>query len=188
MRTIVKNILVTGGMLMGLHTAAQAGPLLVVSNGILMGAQGVEYDGHHYNVSFSDIRPTNTTMAFSSFNQSWGASEALYNVFQDVYDTNPARTNGCSNSLSCLVVTGYSINFLGVTGVGYTNTASSYIDPVIPFLVVGNAANQSGVTYAHWSIQPERQVVPEPSTLLLSGLGLAALAVRRKRLAGKTVA
>lgn len=184
MRTILKNIFITGGLLLGLQTAAQAGPLLVVSNGILMGAQGVEYDGHQYNVSFSDSRPTTGNMAFSSFTQSWGAAESLYNVFQGVYDTNPARTNGCSNSISCLVVTAYDVSWLGVTGVGYTNTISSYIDPVVPFLVVGNAANQSGVTYAHWSRQPERQVVPEPSTLLLSGLGLAALAVHRKRRAG----
>lgn len=185
MRNIFRNILLAGGLLLGMQTAAHAGPILVVTNGILMGAQGVQFDGHTYDVSFSDARPTTGNLGFFNFDDSYAAADALDRlVFQGLYDTSPGRTNGCSNPLSCLVVTAYDFSFLGVHGVGFTNTSTRYVDPIIPYIVVGNAANGAGVTYAHWSLQEERQAVPEPSSLLLAGIGVAAMLAPRLRRRG----
>ena len=182
MSTITKKILAAGSMLLGLQGAAQAGPILVVTNGILMGAQGVELNGLQYNVSFSDNRPVSGNMAFDSLAATFEASSALDRlVFQGVYDTNPGLTNGCTNPLLCFVVTAFEVNSLHANGAAFTNTATSYGDLLLPFALIGDAANSTIMTYAHWSVQEEvRQAVPEPSTLLLTGAGLAAFLLRRQ--------
>jgi hypothetical protein len=181
-RPLTKTILITGSFLLGLHATVQASPILLVTNGSLLGAQGVEFDGRRYDVSFSDARPTTGNLVFHDLAAAWGATDALDRlVFQDGYDTLPGRTNGCSNPVKCLVVTAFDVNQVFATGVAFTNTATRYLDPIIPYAVLGNAANSAIVTYAHWVLQEERLAVPEPSTLWLAGAGLAALLGRRKR-------
>lgn len=184
MPSTTRTILAAASLLLGVHAAAQAGPILLVTNGILMGAQGIELGGLQYDVAFSDTRPQAANFLFDTYGESYDATAALrQQVFQGVYDTSPGKTNGCTNLLSCAIVTGYHINWLGgVDGAALTNTPTRYIDPITPYTVLGNlAATLSTVTYAHWSVHEVRQAVPEPSTLLLTGLGLAALALRRKR-------
>lgn len=190
MHTITKKFLAAGSMLLGLQAAAQAGPILVVTNGILTGAQGVELNGRQYDVAFSDVRPVADTLAFDSLSAALEASSALDQlVFGGVYDTNPGRTNGCSNPLLCFVVTAFDVSSAHVTGAAFTNTTSPYIDLLLPYAVIGNAAKYSITTYAHWSVQDAgRQSVPEPSTLLLTGAGLAAFLLRRKARSASTVA
>lgn len=182
MRAITKNILAAGSMLLGLQAAVQASPILLLTNGALTGAEGIEYNGRQYDVTFSDIRPTAGNLAFNTFAGAYGAADALDRlVFQGLYDMFPSVTNGCTSSISCLVVTAYDISWIGVTGTAFSNTATQYLDPIIPYLVVGNAANQAAVTYAHWSVHEVRQAVPEPSTLLLTGGGLGLLMLGRRR-------
>jgi hypothetical protein len=177
-------------MLLGLQGAAQAGPILLVTNGILTGAQGVELEGQQYDVSFSDTRPVAGNLAFDSLSATFEAASALDRlVFQGMYDANPGLTNGCSNPLLCFVVTAFEVNSVFANGAAFTNTASPYADILLPFAVIGDAANSTIMTYAHWSIHEDvRQAVPEPSTLLLTGAGLVAFLLRRKSSSGKAVA
>ena len=186
MRAITNKILVAASMLLGLQAAVQASPILTVINGALMGAEGIDYNGHQYDVTFSDIRPTVGSLAFNTLAGAYGASDALDRlIFQGTYDMSPGTTNGCTSSLKCLVVTAYDIGFVGINGVAFTNTATQYIDPILPYLVLGQSANQPTITYAHWSPHQVRQAVPEPSTLLLTGGGMALMLMRRRR-NGKT--
>lgn len=181
MRTNYNKVLGLGALLLGLQATALASPILVVSNGILTGAQGIEFGGGQYDVTFSDVRPDNDDFMFGNYQQTYAASQALDQfVFQGVYDSTPNLTRGCSSWAACFVVTPYAVNWLAVTGAAFSNTESRILDATLAYSVLGNAANQSSVTYAHWSRQEVRQAVPEPSTLLLAGAGLAALAVRRK--------
>jgi hypothetical protein len=184
-RAIVKKILLQGALLLGVQAAAHASPILLVSNGILLGAQGVEVGGQQYDVQFSDVRPTAGNLLFDSLDDSWAASTALSNlVFQGVYDTSPGLTNGCSSRSSCSIITAFDVGSLSLFGTAFTNTIWR-VDGVTPYLHLGrgNPANSPLGTYANWSLrlpEEEQQAVPEPSSLLLAGAGLAAMLARRK--------
>ncbi|GGY55093.1 PEP-CTERM sorting domain-containing protein [Pseudoduganella albidiflava] len=185
MRTFVKNILLQGALLLGVQAAAQAAPILLVSNGVLMGAEAVEVNGEQYDVLFSDTRPQASNLLFDSFSESYAASDALDRlVFQGVYDMSPALTNGCGNPLTCSIVTAFDVGRILLSGTAFTNTATRYLDVSAIYATTGNSASSSKITYANWSVHnrlpDQQQAIPEPSTLLLAGAGLAALAWRRK--------
>nr|WP_229430052.1 PEP-CTERM sorting domain-containing protein [Pseudoduganella umbonata] len=149
-----------------------------------MGAEGIEIGGRQYDVLFSDARQAESRLVFDSFDDSWAASDALDRlVFQGIYDTSPRRTNGCSNPISCAIVTAFDVGAVSVTGTAFTNTATQYLDLIAPYIGLGNSANSALITYANWSLrlpEEQQQAVPEPSSLLLAGAGLAALLARRR--------
>lgn len=176
-----KTLAAAAALAMTLHTAS-ASPILVVSNNTLMGATGLEVGGRQYDVTFGDARPGAAELQFTDATTAWAAAAVLRSaIFQGAYDVHPNMTNGCSSALTCTVVTAYRVRPFGVEGIGLVNTFAQSIDPLVYSTVPGNSAAVPFVTYARWSVHAAAAAVPEPSTLLLAGLGLGALALGRRR-------
>jgi hypothetical protein len=180
-RTIVQKTLLQGALLLGVQATAHAGPILLVQNGVLMGAEAIDVGGQQYDVLFSDAIPQDENLVFGSYAESFAASNALNRqVFQGIYDLSPQLTNGCRNPVTCFVVTAFDTDGIFVNGAAFANTASRYLDKTISYNMLVGGSRSTLVTYASWSVHQGRQAVPEPSTLLLAGAGLGALFLRRK--------
>ena len=111
-------------------TSAQASPILIVNgSGILTGATGVNVGGTLYDVEFVDgtcvalftgcDQPSDFT--FTTAADADVASQALLDqVLLDTgvgaFDSNPALTFGCSNSIICFVDTPYHVLFSWIFG------------------------------------------------------------------------
>jgi hypothetical protein len=177
--------------LMAPIAAVQALPVLTIdASGHLTGAKGVVVGSNTYNVTF---QPGSCQSLFngcvqSAFDFTTGeqvvdAAAALLNtVFLDSalgnFDTHPELINGCGFASFCFVVMPFEV-----------------LSPT--FVLTGDAQNFAGAgdspgccsgsfssdfytgafTYADWELVP----VAEPTTLALFSLGLAGLALRRRR-------
>jgi len=103
------------GWLIGLSAVFAAPILQVDSNGRLLGALGVEIQGRTYNVSFQDgncgaavaIFVTCPPLGWLGERQrALDASQALLDqVFVGIYDDQPMRVAGCSDTELCMVLT-----------------------------------------------------------------------------------
>ena len=173
---------------------------LNVVGGQLVGASGVDVGGTLYDVEFVDGTCVDLfngcddsgDFMFTDGTSAELASQSLLDqVFLDgpdgTFASNPELTAGCAGEFShCISVTPYSIplsdRFDGYGAVqGWT--AVPLLTTFNPTPWVAGIIVDSGVpdptytwTFARWSATP----VPEPSTALLMGLGLAGLASRRR--------
>lgn len=104
--TIVACTLALGTL--SLNTQAAT---LQISNGILMGANGVTVNGKSYDVRFGDgIFGNNISSVFNTYDSAFAGMNALdLQVFQDSsqgnFDSAPSLTNGCSVSNVCAIHT-----------------------------------------------------------------------------------
>ncbi|HRD94859.1 MAG TPA: hypothetical protein PLA97_00460 [Rubrivivax sp.] len=190
------------GWLIGLSAVFAAPILQVDSNGRLLGALGVEIQGRTYNVSFQDgncgaavaIFVTCPPLGWLGERQrALDASQALLDqVFVGIYDDQPMRVAGCSDTELCMVLTpwyeelndpfnpanglivssAYAYNY-GLSGepdfigIGYDNVAY-------------DTATDARKVYAVWTF-----AAPEPGSLPSAASALLLLMlVMRRRTAG----
>lgn len=189
MKTMIKAAWVAA---MLVSASAMAAPVLLVDGGILKGAKGVDIGGTLYDVEFLD---TTCAAAFSGCTeasdflfQSEAQATAAANALLDQvlvdgaagnFDSSPEKTLGCSFAAYCWVVNAYWQGFVGNMDVYNASAASLGSDSVQGPYFDPDASSRPDLTFARWTLA-EPQELPEPGSLLLTGLALTALAARRR--------
>jgi len=175
---------------MSMPWVAQAASLQVIG-GYLSGATGVEVNGRLYDVEFVegscaslfDGCDSEADFAFDQLAAATAASEALLSqVFVDVadgrFDSLPFRTDGCILSADCRALTPYSpgvaANVLAAYAFNDSQEAGDGVGGPVSYGVDSDTGQIANLVYARWT------PAPEPRSLALFGIGLAALAAVRR--------
>ena len=183
--------------LCGLAAESRAAALIVVG-GELQGATGVNVGGMFYDVElldgtcaalFTGCDNAADDFAFATLATATVAAQALLDkVFVDgpsgQFDSEPDLTRGCSIASGCYAIVPYALNSGGFNGAFPFNAAPSNpdmvsFDPVI-FTTVQDSGGHPNFYFARFTAAP----IAEPATMALFGVGLAGMALARRRRAG----
>jgi hypothetical protein len=180
---------------------AHASPILLVDNGVLVGASGVEVTVNGatslYDVAFKGGTcaalfngcDSSADFMFKTDAEALAASQALLDgVFLDgaagSFDSVPETVADCSDSAACMIVTPYDFGFNtpGLADAGFAlNLSGSFEDlSVLATVSPSDDLRPEGFVFAVWSPVPPH-AVPAAPPLALAGAGLMAYAATRCR-------
>ena len=184
-----------GLAMMGMAGTANA-TLIVAGDGTLLGATDVLVDSTLYDVEFVDGSCFDlfdgcdelSDFDFTDEATALLAAQALLDqVMVGIYDLDPELIFGCGDVRLCQTLTPYALSNTDAAVVDdrlfQFATAANFDDGVsfdrisvsTGMSITFDTANVATINLARFT------VVPEPSTLLLFGVGLAGLAVIRRR-------
>ncbi len=168
---------------------------LIVENGVLKGATGVNVAGSLYDVLFKDGSCTalysgcdqSTDFIFKTSAEAAAATSALLaQVFLDTpagsFDTRPELTFGCAGSTNfCDILTPYAPAATGFVSYSYARNVPGTDSTAggSNLQRSNDFSNVQSATFAVWTVSS----VPEPSTwlMMILGFGIAGQSLRRSR-------